>query len=81
MATAFLTNCTQIIHPSDSPSEAPGSTASHLHQARVLVGGQAVDVVLALGALHLEEGGEALLYVVRAGDLLLPVAHVDLQHL
>ena len=77
MALPSLRN-TQRIHPLTPPTPPAGS---HLHQARVLVGGQAVDVVLALGTLHLQEGREAVLYVVGAGDLLLPVAHVDLQHL
>lgn len=64
-----------------SPSSAHCPPVAHLHQAGVLVGGEAVDVIAALRALGLQEAGEALLYVVGAGDLLLPVVHVDLQHL
>lgn len=56
-------------------------TESHLHQAGVLVGREAVDVLLPLWVLGLQEAGEASLDVVGAGDLLLPVIHVDLQHL
>lgn len=56
-------------------------TVSHLHQAGVLVGREAIDAVLPLWALHLQEAGEAALDVVGPGDLLLPVIHVDLQRL
>lgn len=50
----------------------------YLHQTRVLVGREAVDVLLEVPALGQHEAGEALLEAVRTRNLLLPVAHVDL---
>lgn len=54
---------------------------TYLHQARVLVGREAVDVLVGLFALGEQETRETSLHVVCTRNLLLPVAHVDLHHL
>lgn len=54
---------------------------SYLHQAGILIGWQTVDVFNRLFTLDLQEAGKALRHVVRSGNLLFPVAHVDPYHL
>ena len=54
---------------------------AHLHQAWVLIGRKAIDVMPAFLAAHLQEAGEAVLHMVRPRNPLFPVTHIDLQHL
>lgn len=58
----------------------PGSVP-HLHQACVLIGGEAIEVVLRSLHSQLDKAREAAADVICARNLLLPVAHIDLHHL
>lgn len=52
-----------------------------LHQACVLIGGEAIEVVLRSLHSQLDKAREAAADVICARNLLLPVAHIDLHHL
>lgn len=53
----------------------------HLHQSWILIRREAVDVILGLLGLQLDETGEAAIDTVGPWNLLPPVAHVNLHHL
>lgn len=53
----------------------------YLHEARVLIGREAVDVIFEFLALGQQDAGKALLHVICPWNLLFPVTHVDLHHL
>lgn len=54
---------------------------SYFHQAGVLIGWQAIDVLISVLVFSLQEAWKALCHIVCSGNLLFPVAHVDPNHL
>lgn len=54
---------------------------TYLHQSWIFIRWQAVDIVLRLLWLQLDEAGKAITDAVGAWNLFLPVAHIYLYHL